>query len=54
MDLVNQAKKEHPYRFRLAKLLRSAFIHPSYPYTLEKVPSYQRLEFLGDSLIDNA
>ncbi|KAF9629681.1 Ribonuclease III [Lasiodiplodia theobromae] len=54
MDLVNQAEKEHPYRFRSAKLLRSAFIHPSYPYTFEKVPSYQRLEFLGDSLIDNA
>ncbi|OJD36494.1 dicer-like protein 1 [Diplodia corticola] len=54
MDLVNQVEREHPYRFRSAKLLRSAFVHPSYPYNYEKVPSYQRLEFLGDSLIDNA
>lgn len=54
IDLVNQAEREHPYRFRSAKLLRSAFVHPSYPFNYEKVPSYQRLEFLGDSLIDNA
>ncbi|KAL1640518.1 Dicer-like protein 1 [Diplodia intermedia] len=54
MDLVNQVEREHPYRFRSAKLLRSAFVHPSYPYNYEKVPSYQRLEFLGDALIDNA
>ncbi|EOD48230.1 putative dicer-like protein 1 protein [Neofusicoccum parvum UCRNP2] len=54
IDLVKQIETEHPYRFRSAKLLRSAFIHPSYPYNYEKVPSYQRLEFLGDSLIDNA
>ncbi|KAH7063345.1 type III restriction enzyme, res subunit family protein, partial [Macrophomina phaseolina] len=54
IDLVKQAEKEHPYRFRSAKLLRSAFMHPSYPFNYEKVPSYQRLEFLGDSLIDTA
>lgn len=54
LDLVNQVAAEHPYRFRSPKLLRSAFVHPSYPFNYEKVPSYQRLEFLGDSLIDTA
>lgn len=38
------------YRFRSANLLRSAFKHPSYPY--EAIPNYQRLEFLGDALLD--
>ncbi|PFH63142.1 hypothetical protein XA68_17251 [Ophiocordyceps unilateralis] len=39
------------YRFRYPKLLRSAFKHPSYPYE-DAVPNYQRLEFLGDALLD--
>ncbi|PKS09772.1 hypothetical protein jhhlp_004393 [Lomentospora prolificans] len=38
------------YEFKYPALLRSAFKHPSYPY--EKVPNYQRLEFLGDSILD--
>ncbi|KAF4583142.1 Dicer-like protein 1 [Ophiocordyceps camponoti-floridani] len=41
------------YRFRQPVLLRSAFKHPSYPYE-ESVPNYQRLEFLGDALLDMA
>ncbi|PHH69497.1 hypothetical protein CDD80_6695 [Ophiocordyceps camponoti-rufipedis] len=41
------------YRFRQPILLRSAFKHPSYPYE-ESVPNYQRLEFLGDALLDMA
>ncbi|KAI2845856.1 hypothetical protein CBS147343_1300 [Aspergillus niger] len=40
------------YRFRYPTLLGSAFTHPSYPSAWAKVPCYQRLEFLGDSLID--
>lgn len=32
----------------------SAFTHSSNPYSWEKVPCYQRLEFLGDSLLDLA
>ncbi|RDA96171.1 hypothetical protein CP533_1651, partial [Ophiocordyceps camponoti-saundersi (nom. inval.)] len=39
------------YRFRHPTLLRSAFKHPSYPYE-DKIPNYQRLEFLGDALLD--
>ncbi|CAI4212567.1 unnamed protein product [Parascedosporium putredinis] len=38
------------YEFRYPALLRSAFKHPSYPY--EKIPNYQRLEFLGDAMLD--
>lgn len=38
------------YKFKWPPLLRSALKHPSYPY--EKVPDYQCLEFLGDSLLD--
>ncbi|CAM1503201.1 Fc.00g079770.m01.CDS01 [Cosmosporella sp. VM-42] len=40
------------YRFNSALLLRSAFKHPSWPY--ESIPNYQRLEFLGDALLDMA
>ncbi|KAL1868756.1 hypothetical protein VTK73DRAFT_3508 [Phialemonium thermophilum] len=41
------------YRFQSPRLLRCAFMHPSYPGRLyEKLPSYQRLEFLGDALLD--
>ena len=39
------------YVFIHPALLRSAFKHPSYPYE-SNIPSYQRLEFLGDSLLD--
>ncbi|CAG7919009.1 unnamed protein product [Penicillium olsonii] len=40
------------YRFKYPRLLRSAFTHPSYPMAWSKVPCYQRLEFLGDALLD--
>lgn len=54
LDLAAKVEKEDNYKFRYPKLLRSAFMHPSYPFMYEKVPSYQRLEFLGDSLLDMA
>ncbi|KAG8667957.1 hypothetical protein FPOAC1_012798 [Fusarium poae] len=41
------------YEFKSAPLLQSAFTHPSYTYSGD-VPNYQRLEFLGDALIDMA
>ncbi|KAK4982257.1 Dicer-like protein 1 [Elasticomyces elasticus] len=53
-DLAEKVELIHPYHFRYPRLLRSAFCHPSYPFLWEKVPSYQRLEFLGDSLLDMA
>lgn len=52
MDLAARIVNEHDYIFRYPRLLRSAFQHPSYPSHYELLPSYQRLEFLGDSLLD--
>ncbi|KAK5683827.1 Dicer-like protein 1 [Elasticomyces elasticus] len=54
MDLAQKVESELPYHFKYPKLLRSAFIHPSQPLVSEKVPNYQRLEFLGDALLDQA
>ncbi|KAI9679405.1 MAG: Dicer-like protein 1 [Caeruleum heppii] len=54
LDLAAQLEKKDNYHFRYPRLLRSAFMHPSYPYAWESIPSYQRLEFLGDSLLDMA
>ncbi|CZS96253.1 related to Dicer-like protein 1 [Rhynchosporium agropyri] len=51
-SLASKLELKHPYHFIYPRLARSAFTHPSYPYSYEKVPSYQRLEFLGDSLLD--
>jgi len=53
-DLARQVEGKHAYHFKWPRLVRSAFIHPSYPFSFEKIPSYQRLEFLGDSLLDMA
>ncbi|EFR03219.1 hypothetical protein MGYG_06219 [Nannizzia gypsea CBS 118893] len=52
IDVANQIKSKLGYCFRYPKLLRSAFMHPSYPSQWANVPCYQRLEFLGDSLLD--
>lgn len=54
LNLVMQIEQQHGYRFTFPRLLRSAFIHPSYPFAEEKIPCYQRLEFLGDALLDMA
>ncbi len=51
---ASQIEAQHPYHFKYPRLLRSAFTHPSYPFTFENIPNYQRLEFLGDSLLDMA
>lgn len=54
LDLAKKVEKEHSYHFKYPRLVRSVFTHSSYPYSYEHVPSYQRLEFLGDSLLDMA
>ena len=54
LNLAMQVERVHNYRFTYPRLLRSAFIHPSYPFPEEKIPCYQRLEFLGDALLDMA
>lgn len=53
-DLAKQIEQKHPYTFKYPRLLRSAFVHKSYPFLYEHVPNYERLEFLGDSLLDMA
>ncbi|KAL8339952.1 hypothetical protein RB601_006198 [Gaeumannomyces tritici] len=52
LELARRIKEKMGYEFKDARLLRSAFMHPSYPRVYENIPSYQRLEFLGDALLD--
>ena len=52
IDLAGQIEDAFSYRFQEARLLSSAFTHPSYPMRWSGNPCYQRLEFLGDSLLD--
>ncbi|RAK79873.1 putative RNA helicase/RNAse III [Aspergillus fijiensis CBS 313.89] len=52
LDLVRQVEEKLGYSFKYPRLLRSAFTHPSLPSAWAKVPCYQRLEFLGDALLD--
>jgi endoribonuclease Dicer len=49
--LVQKVADATGYHFKSAPLLQSAFTHPSYTYS-GNVPHYQRLEFLGDALLD--
>ena len=51
--LVQKVEEAIGYLFKSAPLLESAFTHPSYTYS-GSVPHYQRLEFLGDALLDMA
>ncbi|KAI5212191.1 hypothetical protein AUEXF2481DRAFT_75327 [Aureobasidium subglaciale EXF-2481] len=53
LELAKNVEKEHSYRFTYPRLLQAAFHHPSYPNLWSAgIPSYQRLEFLGDALLD--
>ncbi|CAI6332556.1 unnamed protein product [Periconia digitata] len=54
LDLALKVEEQHPYHFKYPRLLRSAFVHPSQAFMWEQVPNYQRLEFLGDALLDQA
>ncbi|KAI1386540.1 uncharacterized protein F4822DRAFT_444911 [Hypoxylon trugodes] len=51
-DVAKQIEAKLGYKFTYPRLLRSAFMHPSYGTIYERIPNYQRLEFLGDSLLD--
>lgn len=53
-DLAAQIEAKLGYKFNHPRLLRSAFQHPCIGRVSENLPSYQRLEFLGDSLLDMA
>ncbi|KAI3400556.1 hypothetical protein diail_2757 [Diaporthe ilicicola] len=52
LDMAKKIQDATRYKFNYPRLLRSAFVHPSRPYSFAKVPNYQRLEFLGDALLD--
>jgi endoribonuclease Dicer len=54
LDVAKKVQQEHSYHFNYPRLLASAFRHASMPATWDQLPSYQRLEFLGDSLHDVA
>ena len=41
-DLAMQIEQNLGYRFRYPRLLRSAFIHPSYPFAAELIPCYRK------------
>ncbi|KAI2620043.1 hypothetical protein GGR54DRAFT_602243 [Hypoxylon sp. NC1633] len=51
-EVARQIEEKLGYKFKYPRLLRSAFMHPSYGTMYERIPNYQRLEFLGDSLLD--
>jgi ribonuclease-3 len=48
---VEKIEKEIGYTFKDKELLRKAFTHTSYAYE-NKVESYERLEYLGDSILE--
>ena len=52
--LADDIKAQFGYEFKSPRVLMSAFAHASNPFSYEKVPCYQRLEFLGDALLDQA
>lgn len=52
IKVAHDIEKIHGYHFKHVKLLTSAFTHPSAGQGYAKAPTYQRLEFLGDALLD--
>lgn len=53
VNLAERIEEKLGYHFKYPRLLRSAFTHPSFPSAWGRaVPCYQRLEFLGDALLD--
>ena len=54
-NIAAQVARVENYTFKYPKLLTCAFMHPSVPRVYAGgVPSYQRQEYLGDSLLDMA
>jgi len=53
-QLASQVQSAYDYNFRNPLLLMSAFQHPSFPTSWSGLPSYQRMEFLGDAALDMA
>lgn len=54
LEMARHIEQTHDYHFNNPKLLRSAFLHGSMGSQCEGIPTYERLEFLGDALLDLA
>ena len=55
IELAKSIERTDRYHFKNPRLLFSAFLHPSFPSSWSQgVPCYERLEFLGDALLDMA
>ncbi|KAH8889878.1 dicer-like protein 1 [Thozetella sp. PMI_491] len=55
LEMAKRFREHMGYTFKDPALLRSAFMHSTYgPMSFERIPTYQRLEFLGDALLDMA
>lgn len=55
LSFAAQVEATHNYHFKYPRLLASAFtLAAAVSLRKDKVPTYQRLEFLGDSLLDMA
>ena len=53
IELAKIVERTDRYHFKNPRLLFSAFLHPSFPFSWSQgVPCYERLEFLGDALLD--
>ena len=52
IELLNNIQTSLGYRFRNVKLLEEALTHDSHRVNDRTVPTYQRLEFLGDSVLN--
>ena len=52
MDL-SKLEQSIGYEFKDKQLLKTALTHTSYAYEY-RVPSYEKLEFLGDSILEFA
>ncbi|KAJ3785329.1 hypothetical protein GGU10DRAFT_313078 [Lentinula aff. detonsa] len=50
--LFTKLQEQLGYDFNNGRLLREALTHPSFASEAEIIPSYQRLEFLGDAVLN--
>ncbi len=52
MEELLELEKKTGYKFKNRALLAEALTHPSYPGDGHNVPDYERLEFLGDAVLE--
>ncbi|KAF9068359.1 hypothetical protein BDP27DRAFT_1266587, partial [Rhodocollybia butyracea] len=51
-NMFETLQQQLGYTFCNGRLLREALTHPSFASAVEMIPSYQRLEFLGDAILN--